>query len=188
MKRIIIITTMLFATTTYGQTIAKDSILIVINDTPTDKVQKTAFFINGKFVDNSLETTLAPEFIDSIYFVLQSVEVDGNLYNTRHYIKTKKGYNPKLISLTTFKGKFTNLNGKPALFMINGNVVNADYDKYIIDENYVLQMVVDNIKNEKEKINMLLINLMTKSKENIKKLEMPELSKGWGGLFCYVPY
>ena len=72
--------------------------------------------------------------------------------------------------------------------MINGNVINADYDKYMIDENYVLQMVVDNIKNEKEKINMLLINLMTKSKENIKKLEMLDLSKGWGGLFCYVPY
>lgn len=53
--------------------------------------------------------------------------------------------------------------------MIDGNLINADYDRYLIDENYVLQIVVDDIQNDKQKIDLGLIKLLTRSEENIKK-------------------
>jgi hypothetical protein len=53
--------------------------------------------------------------------------------------------------------------------MIDGNVINADYDKYMVDENYILQIIVDEVKNEKEKIDFELIKLLTRSEPNIKK-------------------
>lgn len=62
--------------------------------------------------------------------------------------------------------------------MIDGNIVNADYNKYIIDENYVLQIVVDNIKNAKENIDLGLIKLRTKSVENIKKSQETRIRGG----------
>ena len=53
--------------------------------------------------------------------------------------------------------------------MIDGNIVNADYDNYVIDENNVLTIIVDKFQNTKESIDWGLIKLLTKSEENIKK-------------------
>ena len=52
--------------------------------------------------------------------------------------------------------------------MIDGNIVNADYDNYVIDEDNLLTIIVDKFQNAKERIDMGLIKLLTKSEENIK--------------------
>ena len=56
--------------------------------------------------------------------------------------------------------------------MIDGNIINGnyEYDKYMIDENNLLRIIVDKIENTKEKIDLGVIKLLTKSDENMKKL------------------
>jgi hypothetical protein len=53
--------------------------------------------------------------------------------------------------------------------MIDGDIVNADYDNYVIDENNLLTIIIDKFQNTKERIDLGLIKLLTKSEENIKK-------------------
>jgi hypothetical protein len=53
--------------------------------------------------------------------------------------------------------------------MIDGNIVNGDYDNYVIDENNLLTIIVDKFQNAKESMGWGLIKLLTKTEENIKK-------------------
>ena len=55
------------------------------------------------------------------------------------------------------------------MFMIDGSIINADYDKCMVDENYLLTIIVDKFENTQEKIDLGLIMLLTRSDENIKK-------------------
>lgn len=167
MKQIIVLLFVFAAFTTYAQTNTDNIKVIYANK--LKQGQQPAYFVNGKFLSNLSTTALAPDAIDSIHVVKEKIQVDGITYNGQIHIKTKSDYQPKLISLSALKEKYTDLKSKSAVFMIDGNIVHADYDKYMVDENYLLQIVIDNIKNDKENIDLGLINILTKSEENIKK-------------------
>ncbi|MFT4155828.1 hypothetical protein [Parafilimonas sp.] len=170
MKKIFILFSMLAAIAGYGQNNAGDSTLKVVYANTINNAVQPALFINEKLMgSSSAPSILSPNLIDSLYIIKGEVEIDGVKYNGQVHIITKSSYNPKLITLTALKDKYTNLKNKPALFMVNGNMINADYDKFAIDENDVLEIIVDNIKNEKEHIDLGLIKLLTKTEENIKK-------------------
>lgn len=149
----------------YGQTTVDSSIKIVYvhEDTAT---KTPAFFLNGRFV---YYPSFNAKIIDNINVVKEAINIDGIEYPGQVYITTKKGYEPKLISLTDLKDKYTNLKNKPAVFTIDGDFINADYDKYLVDENNLLQIDIDKFKNAKENIDLGLIKLLTKSDSNIKK-------------------
>jgi hypothetical protein len=166
MKQILFLFSTLLATAVYGQAETKDSTIKVLYTNKTNNLFQPAYFINGKFVG---QFSLDPKFIDDINVVKGEIQIDGIKYIGQIFIKTKSDYNPKLISLAALKDKYTNLKNMPVVFTIDGNIVNADYDKYVIDENYVLQIIVDNIKNTKENIDLGLIKLLTKTEENIQK-------------------
>ena len=53
--------------------------------------------------------------------------------------------------------------------MIDGIIINADYDNFVVDENNLLKIIVDKLQNAKESIDLGLIKLLTKSDENLKK-------------------
>ena len=53
------------------------------------------------------------------------------------------------------------------IFKIDNEIINADYEKYIVDENYILKLIVENY--EKDNLKISLINIVTKTEENIKK-------------------
>jgi len=139
-----------------------------------DKVKtglQPAIFINGRFViAGYLLNGLDPRKIENIDVVKTDTLIDHIHYSGQVHIKTKSdyNYNPRSISLTELKNKYTNLKGKPVLFIIDGNFVNADYDKYMIDENSLLTIIIDKFQNVKENIDLGLIKLLTKSEENIK--------------------
>lgn len=166
MDKFFVLAIMFLATTSYGQNAIKDSTLRVVYTNTLNDNQKPAFFINGNFIVNPF---LDPKAIDSINVVKSEIQIDGIKYNGQIYITTKSAYSPKLISLTALKDKYTNLKNKPAAFMIDGNIINADYDKYVIDENYLLQLIVDNIENTKQNIHLAIIRLLTRSEENIRR-------------------
>jgi hypothetical protein len=184
MKALLILIITIWSTNTFGQTPAtkasdpiinsgkgleSDTILKVVYANEKDQINKPAFFINGKFVNEALIGTLDPTQIDNINVVKDSIQIDNIRYYGQIQVKTKNGYTLKLISLTGLKEKYTNLKNKPVVFMIDGNIINADYDKCMIDENYLLTMIVDKIEITNEKIDLGLIKLLTKSDENIRK-------------------
>lgn len=173
MKNILALLLMLLSATTYGQTIINDSTVKVIYLDESHNDKEPAYFINGKFVGN-LTFTLDPNMIENFNVVKNDTFLNNRKYYGEVYIKTKSEFKLKLklISLTSLKDKYTNLGNRPVVFMINGNIINSDYDKYFIDENYLLQIIVDKIKNEKENIDLSLIKLLTKNEEkNIKQSE-----------------
>lgn len=47
--------------------------------------------------------------------------------------------------------------------------MNADYNNFIVDENYILKIIVEPFENKNEKLNVTFVNLLTKSEEYIKK-------------------
>ena len=126
------------------------------------------FFMNGKFVNKELFNILNPQKIENIEILRSDTLIDNIKYHGKIYIITKNDYTPKSISLSGIKNKYTNLKGKPVLFFVDGNMINADYDNYLIDENNLLTMYIGKFENAKEHINLSIITVLTRSDENIK--------------------
>lgn len=166
MKQCLLLLIVLLSNSTYAQEVQNPELKVIYRNNP-DKSQRPATFINGQFVISSI---VDPNLIESVTLTKDEIEIDGTKYLGQLYIATKNSYSPKLISLNTLKDKYTNLKNKPAVFMIDGEIVNTDYDRLAVDENYILQIMVDGIKNGKEKIDLALIMLLTKTEANIKKL------------------
>jgi hypothetical protein len=173
MKTLLILTFAVWSTSTFGQTpsnkeLEKDTSIKVVYANKESNINKPAYFLNGKFVSETLLGTLDPNQIDSIN-VKGNIQIDNIRYSGQIHIKTKSSYAPKLISLTDLKEKYTNLKNKSVVFMIDGIIINDDYDTYMVDESYLLTIIVDKIENTQEKIDLGLIKLLTRSDENIKK-------------------
>lgn len=174
LKVLLILAFAIWSTSISGQTssrkeVERDTSLKVVYANKETQVNKPAYFLNGKFVSETLVRTLNPIQIDSINVVKNSIQIDSIKYYGQIHIKTKTNYTLKLISLTDLKDKYTNLQDQSVVFMIDGSIINADYDSYMVDESNLLTIIVDKIENTKEKIDLGLIKLLTKSDENIKK-------------------
>lgn len=129
----------------------------------------TAVFLNGKQAHPSIMATIQYSLLDSFYVHHESIHIGQDTYHQQYYIKTKSTYTPKLISLNELKRKYVELKIKTPIFMLNGNIIDADYDQYIVDENYILSIVIETIKHVKRGNDVGFIKLLTKSPENIKK-------------------
>lgn len=184
MKSLFILALTIWSASTFGQTpinkisgliinsndgLGSDTSLKVVYANKESHTNKPAYFLNGKLINETLLKTLNPTQIESVNVVKDSIRIDDIGYYGQVHIKTKSSYAFKLISLTDLKNKYTNLQHKSVVFMIDGSIINADYDKYMVDENYLLTIIVDKIENTKEKIDLGLIKLLTKSDENIKR-------------------
>ena len=185
MKKLFILLLAFAATSSFGQTTTgktpgivvdatknqnRDTALRVVYVDRNKPEQQSAFFINGVHVMNQASFNgLNPKWIANMEVIKRDTVIANISYYGQIYIKTKSDYAPKIISLTDLKNKYTDFKGKPVLFMLDGNFVNANYDNYVVDENNLLTIIVDKLQAEKDKIDMGLINVLTKSEENIKK-------------------
>lgn len=177
MKHIFVLGILLISMNIFGQTperktnwlkIPRTDIKVTYTNGGNDK-QPIGYFLNGIFLSDFSLLNIDPENIDSLNIINEDFQIDSINYQGKILITTKPGYNPDFISLNDLRDKFTNLKNKATAFMIDGNIVNADYENYFIDENYVLQIIVDNIKNIKENIDLGFIKILTRTKENIEK-------------------
>ena len=152
-----------------GRTTGNDTIPLVTYENENNSDQNPAFFVNGKFVNATLLKTLDPNVIESINVVKEGAEIDHIKYNGQIHIKTKDNYNPELISLNDLKLKYATLKDSPAIFLIDNEIIDSDYDKFIVDEKYLLQIVVEKIVNRKEKLKINVVKLLTRSEDNIQR-------------------
>ena len=93
-----------------------------------------ALFLNGKQVDASVWSTLPFFFIDSVYVVNENMSIDQVSYFRQYYFKTKSSYTPKPVSLNELKSKYVNLKTKHTIFMLDGNIIDADYTNSILKQ------------------------------------------------------
>jgi len=185
MKKLLFISTLLLVINTFGQKLTgtvpgltitnheiaseNDTIIKVIYKNGIENNRKPAYFINGKLTNESILRTLNPNEIATFNVEKKNIEIDNIKYHEQLYIVTKSTYNPKLISLNNLKAKYTNLKKNSTVFKIDDDIINAEYDNFIVDEKFILKIIVEKIENKNEKLNFNSINLITKSEENIKK-------------------
>ncbi|PQA59084.1 hypothetical protein [Siphonobacter curvatus] len=135
------------------------------------KNQNLAVFVNDQFAGNIPVAGIPPQQIESLTVEHKKIQMKGIDYEHQLYIKTKSTYKPNLISLSDLKSKYTDLRNKPAVFSIDGEVCTSDYSEYFIDESNLLRIIIDRISDKKEKTNIVLIKILSKNPENIKKVK-----------------
>ena len=145
----------------------KNTIIEVYYDNKPE--QEPAYFLNGKFINLCTLNTINPVVIDSIRVVKKDLEIDNKNYYGQIYIKTKEDYCPELISLNKFKSKYTNAGNIPTIFLIDGVIINENNNECLVDENFILKVIIERVDNKQESLKLSIIKLLTKSKENIQK-------------------
>lgn len=99
----------------------------------------------------------------------ENIEVHNKHYYGKLYIVTKPTYSPKFISLNDLKLKYTKVKDNSTIFKINDEIINANYENYLVDEKYIIRIIIEKFENKNEKLNINIITLITKTPENIKK-------------------
>lgn len=127
--------------------------------------QKTAWFVDGRFAGNP-RWIFDPGITDSLSVIGKPVKIDGIEYVRQIHVKTKEGTELKLVSLADLKSKYIKSGSGPVLFMVDGELIKDDYDKYKIDESYIARIFIDHMKSTKENIDLGIIKILTKSKRN----------------------
>lgn len=185
MKKIVFIITLFIAINSFGQINTEkgnglkitDQVTLSENDTiikvyyknQLENNKKPAYFVNDKLVDESVLKTLNPNEIDNVKVEKDDIEIDNVKYYGKILVETKSTYSPNFITLNNLKTKYTNIKENKIIFKIDNEIVNANYDNFIVDEKYILKIVVENYENKEEKLKVCFVNLITKSEENIKK-------------------
>ena len=147
--------------------VENDTIIKVIYKKEVENNRKPAYFINEKLVNESIFKTINPNEIANVNVEKNDIEIENVKYYGKIKITTKSEYNPKLISLNKLKSHYIKTRINDVIFKIDNEIINADYDKYIVDENYILKLIVENY--EKDNLKISFINIVTKTEENTKK-------------------
>ena len=185
MKKIVVIITLFIAINSFGQintekinglkitnqvTLSEnDTIIQVHYKNQLENNNKPAYFVNDNLVNECVFRTLNPNEINNVKVEKDDIEIDNVKYYGKILVETKSTYSPNFISLNNLKTKYTNIKEHKIIFKIDNEIVNANYDNFIVDEKYILKIIVENYENKEEKLKVCFINLITKSEENIKK-------------------
>jgi hypothetical protein len=182
MKNLLLILLSVLTMQGYGQTANRDLKIgenryAALNDSLPQVIYKnnsvskhqTAWLVDNQLAGEYVTKTINPEQIGSVDVSKRRVVIDSISYDSQVTIAMKEGYHPKFISLNNLKAKYTNLKDSPVLFMMENEIVQGDYDKYLVDECYLLQIIVDKIELKREKMDFFLVRVLTRTPENIKK-------------------
>ena len=148
---------------------ANDTVIKVIYNKPRIlSNKKPAFYINGTLVNQNILRTLNQTEIETMTAKKEEFKIDTIKYYGKILITTKKPYKPKIISLSNLKAKYLKSLKGPVIFQIDNEQVIGDYDQYPIDEKYILKIIVEDFENEKEKLKLHFVKLVTRTEENVK--------------------
>ena len=136
-----------------------------------DRKSDVAFFSNNKFLGSSTGPNVKMTDVESVDVEKRDTVIMNKKYYGLIFMSTKIDYNPQLITLNELKHKYVKHSDKPAIFMVDNELINDDPDKYVIDEKGILRVYVNTITRTKDNLDMLVINLSTKSEKNINKLK-----------------
>jgi TonB family protein len=130
-----------------------------------DVDKRPIYFINGKIQTYQTIIPIDPAIIDNVRVEKEELEIEGKKYYGQIFINLKNEFNFRLISLVDLAKKHTNIENGLTVFMIDDELIKGDYEQYLVDVKYLLQIIVDTTNREGQSINV--VRLLTKTKENI---------------------
>ena len=180
---LLLVSTVTFCQDISGVTINKntpkyseDSDIQVRHLQPTNDIKNdVAVLINGKFLKNgyTLLKTINPNKIEAVNVEKDEITFDRTTYSAQLLISMKSDYKPSIITLNNLIAKHLTLDNNPVILQIDNAYVNQDFNEYIVDENYILQIDATTVNTSKnDTIN--LIYVITKSAKNIKNVNQPK--------------
>lgn len=190
MKNIITVVILLFLSAiSFGQEIpgvtlsnktstkySEDSdIYVRYTELPNDVKNDIAVLINGKFFKNgySLLKTVSLNKIEGVNIEKGEITINEIKYSGKILITLKPDYKPNIITLNSLLAKHLTLDSNPTILKIDNAYINQDFNVYLVDEKYILQIDITTVNtSDGKKIN--LINLVTKSDKNIEKANQPK--------------
>jgi len=127
-------------------------------------------FVNEKFIGRQeVMSNINLDKIERIKIEKEKFEMNGTEYYGKIFIKMKSDYNPKFLTLEELSAKYLELNKNPTIYQIDGKVIENRKNKILVDENFILKIVVEKVKTSEKNTEINLIRLVTKTPENIKK-------------------
>ncbi|MBW2963108.1 hypothetical protein [Mesonia aestuariivivens] len=129
-----------------------------------------AIFVNDKFVGSQeMLNFINQDKIETINIEKEIFEINGTEFYGKIYIKMKPDYNLKFLTLEELSAKYLELIENPIIYQIDEKVIKNRKNKILVDENFILKIVVENVKTSEKNTEINLIRLVTKTPENIKK-------------------
>lgn len=131
--------------------------------------KKPIIVLNDEFVANEILLTIDPNKIESIRIEKGETNVNNRIYNGKIIIKLKSEKQFNFVTLNDLVSKYSNLKESKVIFSLNGEVLNADPDLKIIDEEKILQIKM--IKLDKFETNVKLVHfkILSRTPQNVRK-------------------
>ncbi|MCF2874764.1 MULTISPECIES: hypothetical protein [unclassified Tenacibaculum] len=149
-----------------------DSEIRVINNTKSiyQNQSPIGIFVNGNFIGNQSSLDfINSNKIETLKVEKKSFEKNGTTYNGKILLEMKSGYKSNFITLKSLTEKHLTLDKNPTLYQINEKVLESNKTEFLIDENFILKIIPTKIKTSNNKIEINLIQIITKTADNIKK-------------------
>ena len=73
------------------------------------------------------------------------------------------------MTLNELKKQYTKLSDLPTVFLLNDEIINTNYDEFLVDEKFILKIEVETMENANEKLNLQFIKIITRTEENLKQ-------------------
>lgn len=147
----------------------KDSIPQVIYLHEKKSSLNPLFVVNDEVLLKSGFSNINLNKIQNVQVETGRIDFAGATFNGRVNVTMKNGYVPRYISLAELKKKYIkNLKGV-TLFLLNDQLVHDDYNEYLIDEKFILQIEVDLISKPDNGETINFVKLITRTEENVKK-------------------
>lgn len=132
--------------------------------------KRAGIFVNEKFIGNQEAMSIInPDKIEALKIEGEKFEMNRTEYYGKIFIKMKSDYNPKFIALEKLSEKYLKLDENPRIYQIDQKVLENSRNEFLIDENFILKIVVEKISTSENNTEINLIRLITKTPENIKK-------------------
>lgn len=155
---------------------SEDSDIYVRYIKPTSDIKNNAaIYINSEFFKDgyTLLKTVNPNKIEGVNIEKGEITINEIKYSGKILITLKPDYKPSIITLNNLITKHLTLDDNPIILKIDNTYVNQDFNTYLVDEKYILQIDISKVNTSVgKKIN--LINLITKSDKNIEKANQPK--------------
>lgn len=133
------------------------------------KLSPVAWLLNGDVIHEQQVSTINPDMIAAMNIETGIHTIGEKEYDGLIKITTKEAYQPRFLTLNELKSQYTEFSDLPTVFLINGKMVNADYDEFLVDETFILKIEVETMENVKEELNLHFIKIITRTKQNLKK-------------------
>ena len=147
----------------------KDTSFKIVQVTQAAPDKTPAYFINGTMVEGSTLSLINPAKIKEVRVEKEVVKFNGIQYNGKISLNLTEGI--KLITISELLRKHVKtINNKRFIVSIDGVILDEEYDKVYVDESYLLRLFIKELKKPKEKLDIRIIELLTKTPGNIQKV------------------